>query len=91
MCLAAGALAAPALLTGAALGQSLQRERDIRIFVGFEAGGGADSVARAIAVELQRRLSRRIVVENRPGLFGAVPGELIKKAGPDGADRKSVV
>jgi len=85
-CLAAGLLAAPALLTGAALGQNLQRERDIRIFVGFEAGGGADSVARAIAVQLQRRLSRRIVVENRSGLFGAVPGELIKKAGPDGSE-----
>jgi tripartite-type tricarboxylate transporter receptor subunit TctC len=85
-CLAAGLVAAPALLTGAALGQNLQRERDIRIFVGFEAGGGADSVARAIAVQLQRRLSRRIVVENRSGLFGAVPGELIKKAGPDGSE-----
>ncbi|CAN5269039.1 Bug family tripartite tricarboxylate transporter substrate binding protein [soil metagenome] len=58
----------------------------MRIFVGFEAGGGADSVARAIAVQLQRRLSRRIIVENRPGSFGAVPGELVKKAGPDGAE-----
>lgn len=86
MCLVAGAYAAPALITGAARGQSQQREKDIRIFVGFEAGGGADSVARAIAVQLQRRLSRRIIVENRPGSFGAVPGELIKKAGPDGAD-----
>jgi tripartite-type tricarboxylate transporter receptor subunit TctC len=86
MCLAAGAFAAPALLTGAALSQGLQRERDIRIFVGFEAGGGADSVARAIAVQLQRRLSRRVVVENRTGSFGAIPGELIKKAGPDATE-----
>lgn len=85
-CLAAGTLAAPALLTGAALGQSLQRERDIRIFVGFEAGGGADAIARAVAVQLQRRLSRRIIVENRAGMFGAVPGELVKKAGPDGSE-----
>jgi tripartite-type tricarboxylate transporter receptor subunit TctC len=74
------------LLGGAALGQSLPRERDIRIFVGFDAGGGADSVARAIAVQLQRRLSRRIIVENRAGMFGAVPGELVRKAGPDGSE-----
>ena len=86
MCLAAAAFAGPALLLGAARGQGLQREKDLRIFVGFEAGGGADSVARAIAFQLQRRISRRIVVENRTGSFGAVPGELIKKAGPDGSD-----
>jgi len=85
-CLVAGAYAAPALITRVALGQSPPREKDIRIFVGFEAGGGADSVARTIAVQLQRRLSRRVIVENRPGSFGALPGELIKKAGPDGAE-----
>jgi len=86
MCLAAGAFAGPALLLGAAHGQSLQREKDLRMFVGFEAGGGADSVARAIAPQLQRRTSRRVVVENRPGMFGAMPGELVKKASPDGSD-----
>jgi tripartite-type tricarboxylate transporter receptor subunit TctC len=86
--LAAGALAAPALLIGTARGQGLQRERekDMRIFVGFEAGGGADAVARAIASQLQRRTSRRIIVENRTGSFGAVPGELIRKAPPDGSE-----
>lgn len=86
LCLAAGALAGSALLVGAARGQGSQREKDLRIFVGFEAGGGADAVARAIAIQLQRRLSRRIVVENRTGSFGAVPGELVRKAGPDGSE-----
>jgi tripartite-type tricarboxylate transporter receptor subunit TctC len=86
LCLAAGAFAGPALLLGAAHGQSLQREKDLRIFVGFEAGGGADAVARAIAYQLQRRMSRRIIVENRTGSFGAVPGEIIKKAGPDASE-----
>ncbi len=86
MCLAAGAFAAPALLLGSARGQSLQREKDLRIFVGFEAGGGADAVARAIAPQLQRRASRRVVVENRTGAFGAIPVEIVKKAGPDGGE-----
>jgi len=86
ICLAAGALAGPALLLGTARGQSLQRERDLRIFVGFEAGGGADTVARAVAVQLQRRISRRVVVENRTGSFGALPGDIVRKAGPDGSE-----
>jgi tripartite-type tricarboxylate transporter receptor subunit TctC len=85
-CLAAGAFAGPALRLGTAHGQSFPREKDLRIFVGFEAGGGADAVARAIAVQLQRRTSRRIMVENRTGSFGAVPGDILKTAGPDGSD-----
>src|SRR5690242_1994434 len=85
-CLAAGALAAPALLLGPARGQGLPREKDLRIFVGFEQGGGADSVARAIAVQLQRRISRRVIIENRTGQYGAMPGEVVKKAPPDGTE-----
>lgn len=79
-------MAAPALLLGPALGQGLPREKDLRIFVGFEQGGGADSVARAIAVQLQRRTSRRVMVENRTGQYGAMPGEVVKKAPPDGSE-----
>jgi tripartite-type tricarboxylate transporter receptor subunit TctC len=82
----AGALAAPALVLGPAHGQGLPREKELRIFVGFEPGGGADAVGRAIATQLQRRSSRRVVVENRTGQFGAVPGEIVKKAAPDGAE-----
>jgi tripartite-type tricarboxylate transporter receptor subunit TctC len=71
---------------GPARGQTLPREKDLRIFVGFEPGGGADAVARAIAVQLQRRTSRRVIVENRTGSYGAVPGELVKKAPADGSE-----
>jgi tripartite-type tricarboxylate transporter receptor subunit TctC len=84
--IAAGALAAPALQSGPAWGQAQSREKDLRIFVGFEPGGGADAVGRAIATQLQRRLSRRVSVENRTGQFGAMPGEIIKKAPPDSGD-----
>ncbi len=85
-CLAAGAFAAPALVLGSAWGQGLPREKDLRIFVGFEQGGGADSVARAIAVQLQRRTSRRVIIENRTGQYGAMPGEVVGKAPPDGTE-----
>lgn len=82
---ASAALTAPALLLGPAYGQGTrEREKELRIFVGFEPGGGADSVARTIASQLQRRISRRVIVENRPGQFGALPGELVRKSEPDG-------
>jgi tripartite-type tricarboxylate transporter receptor subunit TctC len=83
--IAFGALAAPALVPGLARAQSVLPNRSVRIFVGFEPGGGADLTARAVATQLERRLSRRVSVENRTGASGAVPGELIKKAPPDGS------
>jgi len=87
MFLMSGALAAPAIVPGPVLGQvPREREKDFRILVGFEAGGGADAVARAIAVQLQRRTSRRVRVENKTGTYGAMPGEVVRKGAPDGAD-----
>lgn len=71
---------------GDAHAQGTPREKDTRIIVGFERGGGADAVARAIAAQLQRRTSRRAVVDNRTGSFGAVPGEIVRKAAPDGSE-----
>ena len=85
--LLSGALAAPTIIPGTVLGQvPHEREKDFRILVGFEAGGGADAVARAIAVQMQRRTSRRVRVENKTGSYGALPGEVVRKGPPDGAD-----
>jgi len=81
---ALGVLAAPAIIPVLARAQSVLPNKSMRIFVGFEPGGGADLTARTIATQLERRLSRHITVENRPGSFGGVPGELMKKAVPDG-------
>ena len=83
--MAFGALVTPALIPGVVRAQSVLPNRSVRIFVGFEAGGGADLTARAIATQLERRLSRHVSVENRTGTSGAVPGELMKKATPDGS------
>lgn len=84
--IASGGLAAPALLFGNASAQDVARDKDTRIIIGFERGGGADAVARAIAAQLQRRTSRRAIVDNRTGSFGAVPGEIVKKGPPDGSE-----
>ncbi len=83
--IALGALAAPAIIPVLARAQGALPNKSMRIFVGFEPGGGADLTARTIATQLERRLSRHITVENRPGSFGGMPGEVIKKAPPDGS------
>jgi tripartite-type tricarboxylate transporter receptor subunit TctC len=82
---ALGALVAPTVIPGLARAQSVLPNRSIRIFVGFEPGGGADLTARAVATQVERRLSRHVSVENRTGASGAVPGELMKKGTPDGS------
>ena len=80
-------VAASALLAAPSIGraQSALPDRSLRIVVGFPNGGGSDLVARAIAPLLERYTGRRVSVENRPGNTGALAGESIKKAPPDGA------
>ncbi|TAJ38621.1 MAG: hypothetical protein EPO67_01715 [Reyranella sp.] len=78
----AGALS---LLSSHAVAQPRLPDRALRILVGFPAGGGSDSVARAIGPGLQRRIGRSVTVENRPGGSGAAMGEMLAKAAPDGS------
>lgn len=79
------ALAAPCLAPAAARAQRLPMSESIRIFVGFAAGGGADTVARAVAAQLERRLGRRVSVENRTGSTASLPGQIVKKGPADGS------
>lgn len=83
--LAGAAFAAPALPPRAGQTQSALPDKGLRILVGFQANGGTDIIARLIATQLQRRLGRHVVVENKPGDSGAVPGELAKKGSTDGS------
>jgi len=83
--LGGAACAAPALFSPAARAQTILPERGLRILVGFQANGGTDIIARLIATQLQRRLGRHVVVENKPGDSGAMPGELVKKGSTDGS------
>lgn len=83
--LAFGALAAPVIVPSFARAQSVLPNKSLRFLVGFEHGGGGDLTARAIATQVERRLSRHVIVENKTGMSGAVPGELMKKGPPDGS------
>jgi tripartite-type tricarboxylate transporter receptor subunit TctC len=85
MLLALGGALAPAVIGTKAYGQSVLPNRGLRVLVGFQANGGTDIIARLIATQLQRRLGRHVVVENKPGGSGAMPGEVTKKGTTDGS------
>jgi tripartite-type tricarboxylate transporter receptor subunit TctC len=75
----------PALLLCPASAQSPLPDKALRVLVGFVANGGTDIICRKICTPIERRLGRRIIVENRPGALGAIPGEVVQKSPPDGS------
>jgi tripartite-type tricarboxylate transporter receptor subunit TctC len=56
----------------------------IKILVGYAAGGGSDTLARALAEGIAPLLGRTVVVENKPGAGGRIAGEALKNAPADG-------
>ena len=77
------ALAFLALLLAAAPAQAYP-DKPIRILLGFPAGGGADTLLRAITPGLSELLGQPIIIENRPGAGGNIAMEAIAQAVPDG-------
>jgi len=55
-----------------------------RLLVGATPGGGTDIVARALALELGKRLGRPFIVDNRPGAAGNIAAQAVARAAPDG-------
>src|SRR3954462_5824657 len=76
------ALAAIALAHGAAA-QNFP-SKPITMVVGFEPGGGTDTVARILAKTLSDNVGQQVVVENRAGAGGNIAVDYVAKAAPDG-------
>lgn len=59
-------------------------EKPVRLIVPAAPGGAADNHARALAIELHKRLGQPFVIENKPGASGAIGMNVVAKAAPDG-------
>lgn len=58
--------------------------KPIRFVVGYAAGGGTDTMARAVAAKLPELLGQQVVVENRPGANANVAAEYVSRQAADG-------
>lgn len=81
--LAAGTLAAPALLRPA-LADDWPNDRVIRAVVPFGPGSTIDIIGRIVLDPLSKALAQTIVVENRGGAGGTIGSAEVAKAAPDG-------
>ncbi len=58
--------------------------KPIRWVIPFAPGGGTDMVARPVAAKLTERIGQHVLYDNRGGGGGAIAGEIVAKATPDG-------
>ncbi len=58
--------------------------REVKLVVGFPAGGGTDVMTRVTAEYMAARLGQRVIVENRPGASTALATRAVLQAPPDG-------
>lgn len=59
-------------------------EKTITVYVGWTAGGSSDITTRALVMEMEKRLGRRILVTNVTGAVGSIGATPVAKAPPDG-------
>src|SRR6266851_5417964 len=59
-------------------------QRTVTFLCPFPAGGGTDILTRMLAQELQDKLKRTFIVENRPGAGTIVAAQAVARAAPDG-------
>jgi tripartite-type tricarboxylate transporter receptor subunit TctC len=62
-----------------------QTGRMVTIIVPFAASGGTNVLARLLGEELQKRLGRTVVIDNKPGASGNIGAQMVARAAPDGA------
>ena len=58
--------------------------KPIRMVVPFPAGGAADLAARTVTQALSQVLGQAVVIDNRGGADGAIAGDVVVRAAPDG-------
>ena len=59
---------------------SLAQDGQMKIMVGFGAGGVSDVLARIYAEEFKKRLNKTVIVENRAGGSGTIATAMVSRA-----------
>jgi tripartite-type tricarboxylate transporter receptor subunit TctC len=59
-------------------------ERSVQWIVPYPAGGGSDVIARLVAVDFEKSLGQRVIIENKPGAATIIGATQIANAKPDG-------
>lgn len=59
-------------------------DKPVTLYVGFSAGGAADTVARALAEEMSKSLGQPVIIENRGGASGNIATAAVLSAPADG-------
>jgi tripartite-type tricarboxylate transporter receptor subunit TctC len=58
--------------------------KPVRLILQFPPGGSTDVVARVLGQALSQSLGQPVIVENKPGADGAIAGDSVARAEPDG-------
>ena len=69
---------------GSSIASAAYPDKPVRIIVPFSPGGGADLIARTLAVDLSKDLGQPVIVDNRPGAGTVIGSTAVAKAPPDG-------
>jgi len=79
----AASIALPSL-PSLSLAQENWPNKDLHSICGFPPGSGADIFVRFYSKEIQDRLGRTVIVENKVGAFGNIATEYVARSKPDG-------
>jgi len=69
----------------AAAQPQLANGKPISLVCSYPPGGGADLIARLIAIPMAKALNQSVIVENRPGASGQIAAGYVARSNPDGA------
>jgi len=58
--------------------------KPVLFLVPYAAGGGTETMARALGRRLEQRLGKPFVIDNRPGAAGSIAATFVAKSAPDG-------
>lgn len=58
--------------------------KPVRWIAPYPPGGSSDLVARAVGIRLSEQLGQAVLIDNRPGVGGAIGSGIAARAAPDG-------